>query len=85
MIYGVVSANGSGGLVGVSDGIVGSDSDFSRSYFVAGNVRITMTTTIKPGSGSHTNWVFYVISPSKTVGIDMDAGIANSAIRIIEK
>jgi hypothetical protein len=82
-VSGMTSVTGSGGLLGVSDGIMGSDTDFSGSYSVAGNGRTTMTIT--PGSGSPTNWVFYVISPSKIVGIDMNAGTANSAIRIIEK
>jgi hypothetical protein len=41
--------------------------------------------TITPGSGLPSNWVFYPISSSKAVGIDVDAGVANSTIRMIEK
>ena len=82
-VSGVVNANGSGGLLGTSDGVVGSDANFSGSYSVAGNGRTAMTIT--PGSGSPSNWVFYLISPSKAVGIDIGAGTTNSAARIIEK
>jgi hypothetical protein len=80
---GVMSATGSGSLLGTSDCICGSDSHFSGSYSVDGNGRAMMTIT--PTSGSPSNWVFYLVSPSKAVGIDTDAGTTNSAIRIIEK
>jgi len=80
---GVMSATGSGSLLGTSDCICGSDSRFSGSYSVDGNGRAMMTIT--PTSGSPSNWVFYLISPSKAVGMDTDAGTTNSAIRIIEK
>jgi hypothetical protein len=80
---GVMSATGSGSLLGTSDCICGSDSNFSGRYSVGGNGRTTVTITA--GSGSSTNWVFYLISPSKAVGIDTDGGTTNSAIRIIEK
>ena len=80
---GVMSASGSGSLLGTSDCICGSDSNFSGSYSIAGNGRTMVTITT--GSGSATNWVFYLISPSKVVGIDTDVGTTNSAIRIIEK
>ena len=82
-VSGVISATGSGALLGTSDCIGSSDLNFSGVYSVAGNGRTTMTIT--PGSGSPSNWVFYSISPSKAVGIDVDAGVANSAIRMIEK
>jgi hypothetical protein len=80
---GVMSANGFGGLLGTSDCICGSDSNFSGSYSVGGSGRTTVT--IATTSGLTTNWVFYLISPSKAVGIDTDAGATNTAIRIIEK
>jgi hypothetical protein len=80
---GVMSATGSGSLLGTSDCICGSDSHFSGSYSVDGNGRAMMTIT--PTSGSPSNWVFYLVSPSKAVGIDTDAGTTNSAIRIMEK
>jgi len=82
-VSGFIHATGSGGLLGTSDSIGGSDLNFSGGYSVAGNGRTTLTIT--PGSGSPSNWVFYPISPSKAVGIDVDAGVANTAIRIIEK
>lgn len=80
---GVMSATASGGLLGTSDCICGSDSNVSGSYSVGGNSRTTVTITTD--SGSTTNWVFYLVSPSKALGIDTDAGTTNSAIRIIEK
>jgi hypothetical protein len=80
---GVMSATGSGSLLGTSDCICGSDSNFSGRYSVGENGRTTVTITA--GSGSSTNWVFYLISPSKAVGTDTDGGTTNSAIRIIEK
>jgi hypothetical protein len=82
-VSGVMSATGSGGLLGTSDCICGSDSNFSGSYSVGGNGRTTVTITTT--SGLTTNWAFYLISPSKAVGVDRDAGATNSAIRIIEK
>ncbi|HEV2699678.1 MAG TPA: hypothetical protein VGU90_16925 [Terriglobales bacterium] len=82
-VTGVVTADGSGGLLGTSDSVAGSDANFSGSYSVAGSGRTAMT--IAPLSGSPSNWVFYLISPSKAVGIDIGAGTTNSAIRIIEK
>jgi hypothetical protein len=80
---GVMSATGSGSLLGTSDCICGSDSNFSGSYSIGGNGRNTVSITT--GSGSKTNWVFYLVSSSKAVGIDTDVGTTNSAIRIIEK
>ena len=80
---GVMSATGSGTVLGTSDCICGGDSHFSGGYSVDGNGRAMMTIT--PTSGSPSNWVFYLISPSKAVGIDADVGTTNSAIRIIEK
>jgi hypothetical protein len=80
---GIMSATGSGSILGTSDCICGSDSSFSGSYAVSESGRTTMTFT--PDSGSRSNWVFYLVSASKAVGIDVDAGTANSAIRIIEK
>jgi hypothetical protein len=82
-LSGVASWSGSGGLLGTSDGVVGSDANLSGSYSVAGDGRTTMT--IMPATGSPSNWVFYLVSPSKAMGIDIDAGTTNSAIRIIEK
>jgi hypothetical protein len=82
-VSGVMSATGSGRILGTSDCICGSDSSFSGSYSVTGNGRTVMTIT--PGLGSPSNWVFYLVSPSKAVGINVDAGAPNSAIRIIEK
>ena len=80
---GVMSASGPGSLSGTSDCLCGSDSNFSGSYSIAGNGRTTVTITT--GSGSAMNWVFYLLSPSKAVGIDTDVGTTNSAIRILEK
>jgi hypothetical protein len=80
---GVMSATGSGSLLGTSDCTCGSDSNFSGSYSIAGNGRTTVSITT--GSGSTTNWVFYLVSPSKAVAVDTDTGATNSAIRIIEK
>ena len=80
---GVISATGFGGLLGTSDCICGSGSNFSGTYSVAASGRTVMTIT--PGSEAPSNWIFYLVSASKAMGIDVDAGTANSAIRIIEK
>lgn len=82
-VSGVLSATGSGSIVGTSDGFSGTNLNFSGSYSVAGNGRAAMTIT--PVSGSPSNWGFYVVSPTKAVGIDIDPGTTNSAVRIIEK
>jgi hypothetical protein len=41
--------------------------------------------TVTPSTGSLSNWVFYLISPSRALGIDVDAGATSNAIRVIEK
>ena len=82
-VSGVMSASGSGSLLGTSDCLCGSDANFSGTYSIAGNGRTTVTIT--SGSGAALNWVFYLVSPSKFVGIDTDVDITSSAIRIIEK
>jgi hypothetical protein len=80
---GIMSTTGSGGLPGTSDCICGSGSNFSGTYSVSGDGRTTMTVT--PSTGSLSNWVFYLISPSRALGIDVDAGATSNAIRVIEK
>lgn len=79
----VMTSDGSGGLRGVSDGHDGTDQSFAGTYNVTSNGEATMVIT--PQIGTSTNWIFYMVSPSKALGIDVDAGSANIAIAIIEK
>lgn len=80
-VSGVMTANGAGSLNGTSDG-KGSSQSFTGSYSVAANGRATLAIT--PSGGAPSNMVFYLISPSKAVGIQ-DTGATNSAVNIIEK
>ena len=80
---GVVTANGSGYLSGVSDGLEGTGRPFVGSYNVATNGATTILVT--PQTGLPSNWLFYLVSPSKAIGIEVDAGSANQAATIIEK
>lgn len=64
---GVVAADGVGDLSGTADGVdgngAGMGATFTGIYSVSANGRGTVTTT--PASGSPTNWILYIISPSK--------------------
>jgi hypothetical protein len=80
---GVLTADGAGNLTGTIDGKGGTGISMSGNYSVASNGRTT--TQIGYGDGSTSNWVFYPVSPSKAVGIEVTPGTVNSAIRIIEK
>ncbi len=80
---GVLTADGAGNLTGTTDGHGGTGISMSGNYSVAPNGRTAMR--IGNSDGSTSNWVFYPVSPSKAVGIDVDPETVNSAIRIIEK
>lgn len=80
---GAFSADGVGGLKGTADSHGSTGRGFDGSYVVAANGRTTMNVTSDDGSTS--NWVFYVVSPSKAVGIEVSPTAIDSAIRIIEK
>jgi hypothetical protein len=82
-VSGVFTADGAGGLAGTSDGMSGTGIGFSGNYATASDGRTTMTTTTHAESAS--NWLFYVVSPAKAVGIRVDAGVTDSAIRVFEK
>jgi hypothetical protein len=56
---------------------------FVGSYSVDSNGRAIMMIT--PSVGGPSNMVFYLVSPSKAVGIQVDPGAANPAVNIIEK
>ncbi len=64
---GVVAADGVGDLSGTADGVdgngAGMGATFTGIYSVSANGRGTITTT--PASGSPTDWILYIISPSK--------------------
>lgn len=82
-VTGILTADGAGNLLETTDSKGGSGTSFTGSYSVAPNGRATMTTD--SGNGSPSSWVFYLVSPSKGVGIEVTPGATNSAIRIIEK
>jgi hypothetical protein len=80
---GVMTADGASSMKGTYDGRSGSDLSVAGNYSLTSNGRTTMTIT--PTAMSPSKWVFYLISPSKAEGIQVDAGVTNSAIQIIEK
>ncbi len=80
---GVLAADGAGNLTGTIDGKGGTGISMRGNYSVASNGRTTAR--IDYGTESISNWVFYPVSPSKAVGIEVTPGTVNSAIRIIEK
>jgi hypothetical protein len=80
---GVVTADGNGNLTGTSDGYDATNLTITGSYNMDASGKVSMLFT--PRTGAATNWVFYLVSPSKALGIDVDAGITNKSIAIIEK
>jgi hypothetical protein len=82
-VSGVLTADGNGSLGGVSDNPGGSGIPFVGSYSVDSNGRATLAIT--PSVGRPSNMVFYLVSPSKAVGIQVDPGATNPAVGIIEK
>ena len=82
-VSGVVTGNGASSLNGTSDGSGGTGQSFTGSYSVAANGRTTLAIT--PSMGSPSNMVFYLVSPSRAVGIQVDAGAANTAVNVFEK
>ena len=82
-VSGLLAAVGAGNLTGTTDDKGGTGISICGNYSVASNGRTTMR--IGNGSGSTSNWVFYPVSPSKAVGIEVTPGTVNSAIRVIEK
>jgi hypothetical protein len=88
----VLTANGTGSLGGQEDnGLVfaskPSASQFSGEYMIATNGRGSIfVTPVDPISAEpSTNWIIYVISPSRAVAIRIDAGVMPNTIEIIEK
>jgi len=80
---GVLSADGVGNLSGTLTTKAGTQT-FAGTYSVSANGRTTLSIT--PTSGSPSNQVFYFVSPSKAVGVQMtDFGPANAAVNVIEK
>ena len=80
---GVMTADGTGYLTGTTDSVGGSGININGNYLVTPDGRATMTTA--SADGSTATWVYYLVSPSKAVGIDVTPGTLNSAVRIIEK
>jgi hypothetical protein len=80
---GVLSPDGGGNLAGTLTTKAGTQT-FAGSYSVSANGRTTLSIT--PTSGSPSNLVFYFVSPSKAVGVQMtDFGPANAAVNVVEK
>jgi hypothetical protein len=81
-VAGVLAADGAGNLSGRSTTGAGSQT-FTGTYSVDASGRVTLAIT--PTSGTPSNMVFYLISPSKAVGMQMDLGMRNAAVNVIEK
>jgi hypothetical protein len=81
-VSGVLSADGVGSLSGTLTTKTGTQT-FAGTYSVAANGRATLS--IAPSSGSPSTMVFYFVSPSKAVGVQMDLGQRNAAVNVIEK
>lgn len=80
---GVLSADGVGNLSGTLTTKAGTQT-LAGTYSVSANGRTTLSIT--PTSGSPSNLVFYFVSPSKAVGVQMTKfGPANAAVNVIEK
>ena len=83
LVSGVLSADGIGNLSGTLTTKAGAET-FTGNYSVAVNGRATLSIT--PSSGSPSNLVFYFVSPSKAVGVQMtDFGPPKAAVNVIEK
>lgn len=81
-VSGVLSADGVGSLSGTLTTKAGTQA-FAGTYSVAANGRAALS--IAPSSGSPSTMVFYFVSPSKAVGVQMDLGQRNAAVNVIEK
>jgi hypothetical protein len=82
-VSGLLSADGAGDLSGTLTTKAGTQT-FAGTFSVAANGRTTLSIT--PTSGSPSNLVFYFVSPSKAVGVQMmDFGPANAAVNVIDK
>jgi len=81
-VVGVLAADGAGNLSGRSATAAGSQT-FTGTYSVDASGRVTLAIT--PTSGTPSNMVFYLISPWKAVGTQMDLGMRNEAVNVIEK
>jgi hypothetical protein len=80
---GVLSADGVGNLSETLTTVAGTQT-FAGTYSTSANGRTTLSIT--PTSGSPSNLVFYFVSPSKAVGVQvMDFGPANAAVNVVEK
>jgi Bacterial Ig-like domain (group 2) len=79
----VLSADGVGNLSATLTTKAGTQT-FAGTYSVSANGRTTLSIT--PTSESPSNFVFYFVSPSKAVGVQMvDFGPANAAVNVVEK
>jgi len=81
-VAGVLTADGAGNLSRRSATAAGSQT-FTGTYLVDASGRVTLAIT--PTSGTPSNMVFYLISPSKAVGTQMDLGMRNAAVNVVEK
>jgi hypothetical protein len=80
---GVWKADGAGSVEGQEDNGAVFGGQFSGAYTVASNGRATMAVT--PVVGASSNWIMYVISPSRIIAIRIDPGVMPNTIEIIEK
>jgi hypothetical protein len=80
-VAGVITADGAGKLSGTSTTNSGTQIS-TGTYSVDANGRATLSITAT--SGSQSNLVFYLVSPSKAIGVQMDQ-LRATAVNIIEK
>jgi hypothetical protein len=79
---GILTADGTGNLTDVINEVAGTAKSDKGSYSVAPNGRTTVTLDTYDGSTS--NWVFYPVSDSKAVGIEITPGATDNSV-FIEK
>lgn len=80
---GVWAASGTGILEGLEDNGNVFGGQFGGAYAVASNGRTTMVVT--PVIVASSNWIMYVISPSRIIALRIDPGVMPNTIEIIEK
>jgi hypothetical protein len=75
-----MTADGAGNLTGTEGGSRSGQS-FIGSYSITANGRANLAAR---RAGSVSNMVFYLVSPSTAVGIQLDAGATAIAVSVIE-
>jgi hypothetical protein len=84
---GVLTADGTGTLTGISDAKDGKGGglgpSFTGRYSLDAEGRATVA--ISPNLGAPSNWVLHLISPTKAVAIQVDPGAGSNGVQVLEK